>query len=67
MEPKKIAINNHSAELHVIWFDLENAYGSVTHLLLEKAMDFFWIAEDIKNLILTYLNVHMWGFLMINI
>ena len=36
--------------------NLENAYGSVRHQLLEKAMEFFWIPEDIKNLISTYFN-----------
>ena len=40
---------------NVIWLDLENAYGSVRHQLLEKAMEFFWIPKDIKNLISTYL------------
>ena len=37
---------NNKTELHVIW--------SVRHQLLEKAMEFFWIPEDIKNLISTY-------------
>ena len=45
---------NNKTELHVIWLDLENAYGSVRHQLLERAMEFFWIPEDIKNLISTY-------------
>ena len=45
---------NNKTELYVIWLDLENAYGSVRHQLLEKAMEFFWILEDIKNLISTY-------------
>ena len=49
----KIAKNN-KTKLHVIWLDLENAYGSVRHQLLEKAMEFFWIPEDIKNLISMY-------------
>ena len=44
---------NNKTELHVIWLDLENASGSVRHQLLEKAMEFFWIPEDIKNLIST--------------
>ena len=48
------AAKNNKTELHVIWSDLENAYGSVRHQLLEKAMEFFWIPEDIKNLISTY-------------
>ena len=50
----KAAWNNKSAELHVIWLDLENAYGSIRHLLIEKAMDFFWIPEDIRKLISGY-------------
>jgi len=50
----KTAKNDKSAELHVIWLDLENAYGSVRHQLLEKAMEFFWIPEDIRNLISAY-------------
>ena len=29
-------------------------YGSVRHQLLEKEMEFFWIPEDIKNLISSY-------------
>ena len=45
---------NNKTELHVIWLDLENAYGLVRHQLLEKAMEFFWILEVIKNLISTY-------------
>ena len=45
---------NNKTELHVIWLDLENAYGSVRHQLLEKVMEFFWIPVDIKNLISTY-------------
>ena len=45
---------NNKTKLHVIWFDLENAYGSVRHQLLEKAMEFFWIPKDIKNLISMY-------------
>ena len=33
---------------------LENAYGSVRHQLLEKAMEFFWIPGDFKNLMSAY-------------
>ena len=50
----KMAKNNKTTELHIIWLDPENAYGSLRHQLLEKAMGFFWIPEDIKNLISTY-------------
>ena len=51
MGPNKNGQNNKSIEFNIIWLDLENVYGSVRHQLLEKAMDFFWIPEDIKNLI----------------
>ena len=50
----KTAQNNKSAELRVIWLDLENAYGSIRHHLLEKAMEFFWIPENLKNIISPY-------------
>ena len=47
-------VKNNKTEFHVIWLDLENAYGSVRHQVPEKAMEFFWIPEDIKNHILMY-------------
>ena len=47
-------VKNKTTKHHVIWLDLENTYGSVRHQLLEKAMQFFWIPEDIKNLISMY-------------
>ena len=50
----KVARDNKSTELHVIWLDLENAHGSVRHPLIEKAMDFFWIPEDIRKLVSGY-------------
>ena len=49
-----MAKNNKTTKRHVIWLDLENAYGSVRHQLLEKAMEFFWFPEDIKNVISAY-------------
>ena len=47
----KMAKNNKSVKLHVIWLDLENTYASVIYQLLEKALKFFWIPEDFKKLI----------------
>ena len=41
-----MAKNDKSAELHFIWFDLDNA---VKYQLLKKAIEFFWIPEEIKN------------------
>ena len=50
----KAARDNKSTELHIIWLDPENAYGSVRHPFIQKAMDFFWIPEDIRKLISGY-------------
>ena len=55
---------NNKTKLHVIWFDLENACGSIRHQLLEKAMEFFWIPEDIKNLISTYFKTYLVEYLL---
>ena len=41
-------------DLNVVWLDLANAYGSVPHGLLLKAMDFFYIPEDVKMLMKKY-------------
>ena len=41
-------------DLNVIWLDLANAYGSVPHRILLKAMDFFHIPEKVKKLIKCY-------------
>ena len=43
-------------DLNVVWLDLANAYGSVPHELLFKAMDFFHIPEKIKNVMRNYYN-----------
>ena len=41
-------------DLNVVWLDLANAYGSVPHELLMKAMDFFFIPDDVKQLMKRY-------------
>ena len=41
-------------DLNVVWLDLANAYGSVPHALLMKAMDFFFIPEDVKAIMMKY-------------
>ena len=33
-------------DLNVVWLDLANAYGSVPHKLLAKAMEFFYVPEQ---------------------
>jgi len=41
-------------DLHVIWLDLANAYGSVPHKLIEKAMVFFHVPESVQTVIMKY-------------
>ena len=41
-------------DLHVIWLDLANAYGSVPHQLISYAMEFFHMPSCIKNLVANY-------------
>ena len=41
-------------DLHVVWLDLANAYGSVPHSLIAKALDFFHIPEKVKDLLQMY-------------
>ena len=43
-------------DLNVVWLDLANAYGSVPHELLFKAMEFFHIPEKVKNIMRNYYN-----------
>ncbi len=47
-------------ELHVIWLDLANAYGSVPHLLIAYALEFFYIPDNIRTMIMNYFqDMHM--------
>ncbi|KAK0146800.1 LINE-1 reverse transcriptase [Merluccius polli] len=41
-------------DLHVVWLDLANAYGSVPHQLIEYALDFFYIPVCIRTLVVKY-------------
>ena len=41
-------------DLHVVWLDLANAYGSVPHKVIQKAMEFFYIPECIQKLLMRY-------------
>ena len=43
-------------DLNAVWLDLANAYGSVPHAILLKAMDFFYIPAKVKNLMECYYN-----------
>ncbi len=44
------------SDLHVVWLDLANAYGSVPHQLISYALDFFHIPPCIRTLIAGYFN-----------
>ena len=40
--------------LNVVWLDLANAYGSVPHELLMKAMEFFYIPHEVQDIMREY-------------
>lgn len=42
------------SDLHVVWLDLANAYGSIPHQLIDFALDFFYIPVCIRALIAKY-------------
>ncbi len=47
-------------DLHVIWLDLANAYGSVPHLLIAYALELFYIPDNIRTMIMNYFqDMHM--------
>ena len=41
-------------ELHVIWFDFANAYGSVQHHLIQIALDFFNFPRKVGKIIMKF-------------
>ena len=48
------------SNLHVVWLDLANAYGSVPHKLIEFALKFFHVPVCVSNIIAKYFdNLHM--------
>ncbi|KAJ8375377.1 hypothetical protein SKAU_G00059570 [Synaphobranchus kaupii] len=48
------------SDLHVVWLDLANVYGSVPHQLITFALNFFHIPTSIQSLISTYFsNFHV--------
>ena len=47
-------------DLHVVWLDLANAYGSVPHNLIAFALDFFYIPQSIRAMVMSYFqDLHM--------
>ena len=51
-----IAAKRDKTELHVIWLDLANAYGSVLHHLIRMAPDFFNFPSKVGEIIMKYFN-----------
>ena len=43
-------------DITIIWLDLANAYGSIPHQLIMKALDHYHISEHVKELIKCYYN-----------
>ncbi len=41
-------------DLHVVWLNLANAYGSVPHQLINYNMEFFHMPSCIKNMVASY-------------
>ena len=44
------------SELHVIWLELANAYGSVPHHLIRIALEFFNFPSKVGEIIMKYFN-----------
>ena len=49
-----MAAKRERKELHVVWLDLANAYGSVPHSLIKIAMQFFHIPEKVIDILMRY-------------
>ncbi|KAI8482700.1 hypothetical protein Bbelb_395800 [Branchiostoma belcheri] len=41
-------------DLHVVWLDLANAYGSIPHKVISYALDFFWVPVEMKQIVENY-------------
>ena len=41
-------------DVDIIWLDLANAYGSVSHSYLNFALEFFWVPEVVRKLVQSY-------------
>uniref|UniRef100_A0A3B1JJ67 Reverse transcriptase domain-containing protein n=1 Tax=Astyanax mexicanus TaxID=7994 RepID=A0A3B1JJ67_ASTMX len=52
------------SDLHVVWLDMANAYGSVPHKLVEFALEFFYIPDCIITIIGKYFSNLRMSFVM---
>ena len=51
-----LSARREKTELHVIWIDLANAYGSVPHHLIRIALKFFNFPSRVVEIIMKYFN-----------
>ena len=51
-----LSAKRYKTELHVIWLDLANAYGSVLHHLIRIALEFFNFPSKVGEIIMKYFN-----------
>lgn len=47
---------HNKSDLHILWLDLANPYGSVPHQLITFVLNFFHIPSCIQNLVANYFN-----------
>ena len=51
-----LSVKRDKRELHVIWLDLDNAYGIVPHHLIWMALDVFNFPSKVGEIIMKYFN-----------
>ena len=51
-----LSVKRNKAELHEIWFDFTNAYGSVPHHLIRMTHEFFNFPSKVGEIIMKYFN-----------
>ena len=49
-----MAAKRERKELHVVWLDLANAYGSVPHTSIKLALEFFHVPEKVIDILMQY-------------
>lgn len=42
-------------DLTVVWLDLANAYGTIPHNLIDKALEYYHIPKNIRQMVTSYL------------
>ena len=52
----KLSVKRDKVELHIIWLDLANVYGSVPHHLIRMALDFSNFPSKVREIIRIFFN-----------